>query len=304
MIHIANLTKVYNGAEVVRSLSFSVAEGETLVLLGTSGCGKTTTLKMINRLVEPTSGSIAVGGVDVRTLKPEVLRRGIGYVIQHGGLFPHYTVAQNIATVPRLLGWEEQRVRQRTAELAEQLHLPPQEFLHKYPHQLSGGQQQRVGLARALAANPPIVLLDEPFGALDPITRASIRREFRHMDELKNKTMVLVTHDVAEACELGDRICLMDKGNVQQLGTPKELLFAPANEFVRAFFNEQRTQLQLAVLTIKDLLPHMALMHMPAARRVENTAVWDAIEQAMDNPASFPMSASELVLAAQKYRVP
>lgn len=302
MIHIANLTKIYNGTTAVQSLSLSVAQGETLVLLGTSGCGKTTTLKMINRLVEPTSGSIAVEGVDVRSVQPEKLRRSIGYVIQHGGLFPHYTVAENIAIVPRLLGWDDPRIRQRTTALAEQLHLPPEELLHKYPHQLSGGQQQRVGLARALAANPPIVLLDEPFGALDPVTRASIRREFRQMDELKSKTTVLVTHDIAEACELGDRICLMDKGEIQQIGTPKELLFAPANNFVRAFFSGQRLQLQLAVLTVKDIAPHIALMHRHAAQQMENTTLWEAMEHAIENPATSPLSAGEIVLAAQKYR--
>lgn len=303
MIHISNLTKIFNGTTAVQSLSLSVEQGETLVLLGTSGCGKTTTLKMINRLVKPTSGSIAINGADIRSVQPEQLRRSIGYVIQHGGLFPHYTVAQNIATVPRLLGWDEPRIRQRTTALAEQLHLPPSEFLHKYPHELSGGQQQRVGLARALAANPPIVLLDEPFGALDPVTRASIRREFRQLDELRSKTMVLVTHDVAEACQLGNRICLMDKGEIQQIGTPKELLFAPANDFVRMFFSEHRVQLQLSVLTIKDITPHLALMRYQAAQKMEDTTLWEAMEHAIENPAASPLSASEIVLAAQKYRV-
>jgi osmoprotectant transport system ATP-binding protein len=242
---------------VVQDVSFELAAGETLVLLGPSGCGKTTLLKMLNRLIEPSAGSVEVNGLDVSAQRPELLRRGIGYVIQQVGLLPHYTVAENVGIVPRLLGHAPVAIAQRTEALLTRLHLPPQRFAGQYPQQLSGGQQQRVGLARALAADPPIILLDEPFGALDPITRASIRREFRELDELRRKTVVLVTHDVVEAFELADRIALLDGGQIQQLGTPRELLFQPANDFVRRFFAAERLGLQLRTLRLADVLPFL-----------------------------------------------
>lgn len=255
MIEISNLTKKFNGVTAVNNISFSVKRSEILILLGTSGCGKTTTLKMINRLIDPTSGKICIDGKNVKYQKPEELRKRIGYVIQDIGLFPHYTVEQNIEIVPLLLKWDKQRIKQRTRRLMEIVDLPPDSFSKRYPGELSGGQQQRVGLARALAADPPIVLLDEPFGALDPITRKQIQKEFKNLETLLNKTMLLVTHDVFEAFELGDRICLMDQGKIQQIGTAKELIFAPNNEFVRNFFQANRFQLELSVLKLKDLLP-------------------------------------------------
>ncbi len=252
MISVQHLTKRYADRAVVNDVSFEVAEGETLVLLGTSGCGKTTTLKMLNRLVEPTSGQIRVNGSDIRQQQPPELRRGMGYVVQETGLFPHYTVAENVAVVPRLLGWDADRIRRRTLELLTLLRLP-EEFADRYPDQLSGGQRQRVGLARALAADPPVVLMDEPFGALDPVTRAGIRREFKNLEVLRKKTIVLVTHDVAEAFELGDRVCLMNAGRVEQLGSRPDLLFRPATAFVRDFFENQRLALQLGLVTLGEL---------------------------------------------------
>ena len=252
-IRATQLRKSFGPHAVVHDVSFDVAAGETLVLLGPSGCGKTTLLKLLNRLIEPDSGTIEVNGSDVREQRPEVLRRGMGYVIQQVGLLPHYTVAENIAVVPRLLGHAPAAIAARTEALLTRLHLPPARFAGQLPAQLSGGQQQRVGLARALAADPPIILLDEPFGALDPITRASVRREFRELEELKTKTVVLVTHDVTEAFELADRILLLDGGRVQQLGTPRELLFRPANDFVRRFFAAERLALQLRTLTLDDV---------------------------------------------------
>ncbi|AFY69831.1 Polyamine-transporting ATPase [Thalassoporum mexicanum PCC 7367] len=257
MIETINLSKTYQAQTAVENISFSVAAGETLALIGTSGCGKTTTLKMLNRLVEPSSGQILINGNDIRQLPPEKLRQGIGYVIQNVGLFPHYTVAENIAVVPRLLGWSKPAIADRVETLLELVGLPGIEFKHRYPDQLSGGQQQRVGIARALAANPPIVLLDEPFGALDQITRQQIQREFKQLEALLHKTMVLVTHDIAEAVTLGDRICLMDRGQVQQIGTPQELLFTPQNNFVRDFFQHQRFQLELMATNLSDLLPFL-----------------------------------------------
>ena len=184
------------------------------------------------------------------------MRRNIGYVLQNNGLFPHYTIAENIAIVPELLKWPKQKTAKRTSELLEQLHLP-QNYLSLYPQQLSGGQQQRVGLARALAADPPLLLMDEPFGALDAVTRASITHEFGSLEVLKNKTIVLVTHDIREAFELGDKILLMDKGKIVQAGTPADLLFNPANDFVAKFFEGQRMQLELNAVLLKDIWPHL-----------------------------------------------
>ncbi|MBC6419853.1 MAG: ATP-binding cassette domain-containing protein [Prochloron sp. SP5CPC1] len=255
MIEAINLTKKYEEVTAVDHVSFQVAEGETLGLIGTSGCGKTTTLKMLNRLLEPSSGRILVQGKDIRKDKPERLRQGIGYVIQNGGLFPHYTVAENIAVVPRLLKWKEKRISGSTHKLLEMVGLPPSEFSQRYPQELSGGQQQRVGLARALAADPPIVLLDEPFGALDQITRGQIQQEFKQLESWLKKTMVLVTHDVFEAVTLCDRICLMNQGRIEQIGTPKELIFQPHNDFVRNFFSSNLFQLELHVTCLEDLIP-------------------------------------------------
>jgi osmoprotectant transport system ATP-binding protein len=258
IIRVRNLRKQFGPHIVVDDISFDLAAGQTLVLLGPSGCGKTTLLKLLNRLVEPDGGTTEINGRDVRQQRPEELRRGIGYVIQQVGLLPHYTVAENVAVVPRLLGQAPAAIAARTTELLERLHLPTAQFASRLPAQLSGGQQQRVGLARALAADPPIILLDEPFGALDPLTRAGIRREFRELEELHSKTVVLVTHDVGEAFELADCIMLLNNGKVQQLGSPKELLFRPANDFVRSFFEAERLALQLRVLTLADVQPFMA----------------------------------------------
>jgi osmoprotectant transport system ATP-binding protein len=245
MIEVKHLTKVFGGFKAVDDVSFTVGEGENIVFLGASGCGKTTLLKMINRLIEPGSGEIWIHDRKVNDQPPQELRKKIGYVFQNNGLFPHYTIAENIGIVPGLLGWDKAKTYTRTTALLEKLHLPPGKFMSSYPHQLSGGQQQRVGLARALAAYPPVLLMDEPFGALDPLTRASVKRDFKELDELKSKTIVLVTHDILEAFELADRIFLMDRGKIIQSGKPAQLLFEPANEYVKSFFEEQRFQLEV-----------------------------------------------------------
>ena len=265
VIRVSHLTKRFGAQVVVDDLSFEVAAGETLVLLGPSGCGKTTLLKTLNRLIEPDGGTIELNGRDVRQQKPEELRRGIGYVIQQVGLLPHLTVAQNVGVVPGLLGRPAAETAARTTELLNRLHLPAERFGPMLPAQLSGGQQQRVGLARALAADPPVVLLDEPFGALDPITRAAVRRDFRELDELRRKTVVLVTHDVTEAFELADRIMLLNNGKIQQLGPPRELLLRPANNFVRSFFQAEQLALQLRSLTLAEVQPFLALASLPTA---------------------------------------
>jgi osmoprotectant transport system ATP-binding protein len=284
MIKLEHVNKSFHhGKLAVRDVSFEVNTGETLVLLGTSGSGKTTTLRMINRLIAPDSGVIHVNGEQVNAQQIESLRRNIGYVLQNNGLFPHYTVAENIGIVPTLLKWDKKRIEERTRSLMEKLHLSAVDHYHVYPQQLSGGQQQRVGLARALAADPPVLLMDEPFGALDPVTRASVRKEFRTLDEIHNKTVIMVTHDVQEAFELGDRICLMDNGAIQQTGTPAELLFQPANDFVSSFFHEQRFLLELNALRLTDIRPWLGNTSVPAETNAPilhgKDSCWDALEQ-------------------------
>jgi osmoprotectant transport system ATP-binding protein len=238
MIRLERVSKRYPGqaAPAVAELSLDVADGEIVVLLGPSGCGKTTTLRLINRLIEPTSGRIFLAGEDVTQVDPDQLRRRIGYVIQQVGLFPHLTVADNIAMVPRTLGWDKARIRARVDELLDLVGLAPGDFRTRYPKQLSGGQQQRVGVARALAADPPALLMDEPFGAIDPITRERLQDEFLRLQETIRKTIVLVTHDVTEAVKLGDRIALFTDGaKLAQFDTPAAILAAPADDFVRSF---------------------------------------------------------------------
>ena len=282
MIVAEKLSKHFKNTVAVKDVSFEVKEGENLVLLGTSGCGKTTTLRMINRLVEPSSGNIYINGKSIFAQPAEILRRGMGYVLQNNGLFPHFTIAENIAVVPRLLQWSNAQIEQRTIALLEKLQLSPEKYMKAYPEQLSGGQQQRVGLARALAADPSILLMDEPFGALDPITRGHIRKEFSGLDELKKKTIILVTHDVQEAFELADRICLMDGGQIKQAGTPAELLFRPANDFIRNFLNEQRMQLEIKVIKIKDIWHLLEDTNTNDPIHNEtlnwNQSLWDAME--------------------------
>ena len=280
MITLEHVVKKFGNTVAVDDISFEVNEGETLVLLGTSGCGKTTTLRMINRLTEASSGKIIVAGKNIKEVPAEDLRRSMGYVLQNNGLFPHYSIAENIAIVPRLLKWLEPKISERTSELLEQLHLP-QNILSLYPQQLSGGQQQRVGLARALAANPPVLLMDEPFGALDAITRNNITKEFSSLEVLKTKTIVLVTHDIREAFELGDRILLMDKGEIVQQGKSIDLLFHPESRFVSDFLSTQKMQLELHSVYLKDIFQHLENKindesNLPEID--ENKSLWEAIE--------------------------
>ncbi|MDB5061239.1 MAG: glycine/betaine transporter ATP-binding protein [Mucilaginibacter sp.] len=279
MIKVEHLVKTYGDIKAVNDISFEVDKGENMVLLGTSGCGKTTTLKMLNRLIEPNSGTISIDAKNILEQPPELLRREIGYVLQNNGLFPHYTVAENIAIVPNLLKWDKVKTQKRIDELLEKLHLT-KNYLNAYPTELSGGQQQRIGLARALVANPPVLLMDEPFGALDNVTRSKIHAEFKALDELKRKTIIMVTHDVQEAFELADRIALMDKGKIVQIGTPAELLFNPVNDFVSGFLQDQRLQLEFKSIKLIDIWEHLSdigkktnTSSLPA-----ETGVWDVLE--------------------------
>src|SRR5919205_627923 len=252
MIRLDSLTKRWdNGQLAVDSLDLDIAEGEICMLIGPSGCGKTTTLKMINRLIEPSGGRIFLGGDDVTGADPVELRRRIGYVIQHVGLFPHLTVADNVATVPRLLRWDKERTRRRVDELLELVGLEPARFRTRYPHQLSGGQRQRVGVARALGVDPPVLLMDEPFGAIDPITRDRLQGEFLRLQAEVGKTVVFVTHDVDEAVRLGDRIAALREGGVlEQYPPPAEILGRPASPFVADFMGADRGLKRLSVIAV------------------------------------------------------
>lgn len=256
MIALQNVTKRFpDGTVAVDDLTMEMAGGGVTVLLGPSGCGKTTTLRMINRLVEPTSGTISLDGRDVSTLAVTELRRGIGYVLQHAGLFPHRTVMDNIATVPRLLGWDRARSRRRAQELMELVGLP-EAAAKRYPGQLSGGQQQRVGVARALAADPPVLLMDEPFGAVDPVLRGQLQREFLRLQRDLKKTVVFVTHDVDEAVMLGDRIAVFrDGGRIAQYDTPEVLLSRPADDFVASFLGGARGLKLLSLRSVNEVPP-------------------------------------------------
>jgi len=245
MIQLTQVSKSFdNGRSLaVKDLSLRVEPGETLVLLGSSGCGKTTTLKMINRLIEPTAGTIEVGGEDIMTQDPVTLRRRIGYVFQGIGLFPHMTVGQNVEVVPRLLGWSVQKRKARADQLLHLVGLPSPEFAARFPDELSGGQQQRVGVARALAADPAYLLMDEPFGALDALSRESLQQELLALKKELKKTIVFVTHDIFEALLLGDRILILHQGRLEQIGTKQEILSAPATPFVRDLFAKPARQL-------------------------------------------------------------
>ncbi|MFD7292512.1 ABC transporter ATP-binding protein [Streptomyces sp. NPDC059897] len=249
-------TKTYDGTAeaAVDALSLTVPAGEICVLLGASGCGKTTALTLVNRLTELTSGDIRIGGSSIREQDVIELRRGIGYVIQQAGLFPHLTIEENVATVPQVLGWKKPRIAERSRELLELVGLPHKEYAHRYPSQLSGGQRQRVGIARALAADPPIMLMDEPFGALDPVTREHVQDEFLRLQEQVQKTTLFVSHDIDEAVRMGDRIAILAKGGkLLQYDTPERILREPADDYVARFVGTDRGLKALTLRTLGDL---------------------------------------------------
>jgi osmoprotectant transport system ATP-binding protein len=277
MITLERVSKKYGPGNVaVGDLSLEVGDGELVALVGPSGCGKTTTLRMINRLIEPTSGRILIDGENVLEKNPVTMRRGIGYVIQQGGLFPHRRVFDNVAVVPRLLGWEASRVDRRVNELLELVGLPPTDYARRFPHELSGGERQRVGVARALGADPPVLLMDEPFGAVDPVTRQRLQNQFLDLQKELRKSIVFVTHDIEEAAKLGDRIAVLSKGGVlEQFDTPAEILGRPGTAFVADFVGTDRGVRRLAVVAIE-----VADLSQPPV-----VTVGDSIETARSQPS-------------------
>jgi len=273
MIRLEALTKVFatghGDVASVTGVNLDVPAGATCVLLGPSGCGKTTTLRMINRLVVPTSGKVFIDGKDTDTIDPVALRRTIGYVIQQIGLFPNMTVAQNIGVVPRLLDWDAARIRKRAEELLAMLALDPSEFMDRYPSELSGGQAQRVGVARALAADPPVLLMDEPFGAVDPVNREVIQDEFLRMQKALRKTVLFVSHDIDEAVKMADFIAIFRSGKLEQYAPPDEMLARPANEFVAGFVGSDRTLKRLRRIHVHEVMvagDGLAASRAPAVR--------------------------------------
>lgn len=256
MIELQRLTKIYPGMDhpAVDNVTLTVPDGEICIFIGPSGCGKTTLMRMINRLLPLTSGKIFMGGKDIYTMDQIQLRRGIGYAIQQIGLFPNMTVRDNIAVVPKLLDWDKKRIDGRVDELLNLVNLPPEVFRDRYPRELSGGQAQRIGVARAMAVDPPYMLMDEPFGAIDPINRAVLQDEFLNIQEKLRKTIIFVTHDIDEAIKMGDKICLLRDGRLEQFGSPEDLLIRPANAFVKDFVGADRALKRLNLLTVNEAM--------------------------------------------------
>lgn len=273
MIRFENVSRSYGDVLAVNDVSLHVPAGELVVLIGPSGSGKTTCLKMINRLIEPTAGRVLVNGRDVAQSDPQALRRGIGYVIQSVGLFPHMTVKQNIQVVPRLLGWSDRKSAARADDLLGTVGLDPATYRDRYPRELSGGQQQRVGVARALAVDPPILLMDEPFGAVDPVTRERLQDEFLELQQRLKKTVVFVTHDIKEAVKLADRVCLMNGGRIEQYDTPEVLLRNPANRFVRQFVGSDRALTRLSRVKVSAVMEQAVALEVAATVEEANAAL-------------------------------
>ncbi|MBA2634447.1 MAG: betaine/proline/choline family ABC transporter ATP-binding protein [Chloroflexi bacterium] len=290
MIRLQQLTKTFpgQGRPAVEQLDMDIPAGEIVILVGPSGCGKTTTMRLINRLIEPTSGRIILEGEDVTKVNPDQLRRRIGYVIQQVGLFPHHTISDNIATVPRMLRWDEKRIRARVDELLSMVGLDPGTYRHRYPKHLSGGQRQRAGVARALSADPPVMLMDEPFGAIDPITRDRLQNEFLRLQETIRKTIIFVTHDIDEAIKMGDRIAILREGSqIAQFDTPERILSAPADDFVADFIGHGASLKRLNLSRVRDV----ALSDWPIARIDSSRAEVLAALQASDKGAVLLLDA-------------
>lgn len=257
MLSFQEVTKIYPGAEHIKAineLSFDLEDGEICTLVGPSGCGKSTAMKMVNRLIPMTNGKILIDGQNIDRLNTIELRRGIGYVIQNIGLFPNMTIGENIAIIPKMKGWDEGRIKERVEALLDIVNLPPEEYIDRYPRELSGGQQQRIGVARGMAIDPPVMLMDEPFGAIDPINRDHLQNEFLKIQAKLKKTIVFVTHDIDEAIKMGDKVCLLKDGKLVQFASPEKMLTEPANDFVRDFVGGDRTLKRLNLLTIRTAI--------------------------------------------------
>ncbi|MGH3362308.1 MAG: ABC transporter ATP-binding protein [Nocardioides sp.] len=281
-IRLENLTKNFHGQSepAVDSLSLEVPKGEIVVLVGPSGCGKTTTMKMINRIIEPSSGRIFLDGEDVTQVNPDELRRRIGYVIQQIGLFPHQTIADNIATVPKLLSWDKKRISERVDELLEMVGMDPGQYRHRYPKELSGGQRQRVGVARAMSGDPDVMLMDEPFGAIDPITRDRLQNEFLRLQEEIQKTIIFVTHDIDEAIKMGDRIAILrEQSHIAQFDTPERILVNPADDFVADFIGRGASLKRLSLSRVRDVELHQWPTAQEGASHDEVRRILDASDK-------------------------
>ncbi|WP_455383042.1 betaine/proline/choline family ABC transporter ATP-binding protein [Salinispira pacifica] len=277
MIEFRGVSKYYGDFRALDNLSFTVEEGKVCVLIGPSGCGKSTTLRLINRMIEPSSGEILVDGRNVRTVRSEKLRRGVGYVIQNVGLLPHMTVEQNVSIVPRLLGWDDRKMKDRSDELLDLVGLAPDQYRSKYPHQLSGGEAQRIGVARALAANPPILLMDEPFGAVDPLNRETLQGEFTSIQRKLKKTVIFVTHDLDEAIRVADTVVLMQSGRIVQHDTPERLLAQPKNQFARDFVGSDRALKRLSRFIVHDYMHAPSMLR--ARERLSSSEIADRMKQ-------------------------
>jgi osmoprotectant transport system ATP-binding protein len=296
MIKLVDVVKNYEGYEAVKGISLEVKKGELYVLLGPSGCGKSTTLRLINKMIDRTSGEIYVEGEPVDAFKVETLRKKMGYVIQSTGLFPHMSVNENIATVPKLLKWKESDIRARGEEMLRLVGLDPEVYGRKLPKELSGGEAQRVGVARALAADPHILLMDEPFGAVDPISRVRLQKEFREIQKKLGKTVIFVTHDVEEALLLADRICLMKEGSIVQEGTPEEVILRPKDPFVEDFFGKEGT---LSLLTRFKALDFMEEKPLPGQPLPDKTTLKEALSTMMlQGVGRLPIGDGSITLAA------
>ncbi|MCR8632473.1 betaine/proline/choline family ABC transporter ATP-binding protein [Paenibacillus radicis (ex Xue et al. 2023)] len=281
MIRFDKISKVYGAVKVLTELDLHIGKGELVALIGPSGCGKTTTLRMINRLIEPSSGTIKIHGQDISNTNPVELRRGIGYVIQQIGLLPHLSIGKNIGLVPKLKGWKDADYTERVNELMHMVGLDPKVFRNRFPSELSGGQQQRIGVIRALAAEPPIILMDEPFSALDPISREQLQEELVRLQKEIQKTIVFVTHDIDEALKISDRIAIMNAGRIIQLDTPENILKYPANEFVRGFIGEKRLGAAAAGASGNGIVSQVeAMMIQPITKLYEEHRIADALSVA------------------------
>lgn len=306
MITFNNVSKVYESADkkvkAVDNVNMTVEKGEICVFLGPSGCGKTTLLRMVNRLVSITDGTIEIGGKDIYSLNPIELRRSIGYVIQQNGLFPNMTIEENIKVVPKMLGWDEGRMKKRYTELMELMGLNPEEYRKRYPWELSGGQQQRIGVARAMAADPPVMLMDEPFGALDPIIRDHLQNEFLRIQKEVQKTILFVSHDIDEAIRLGDKIAIFHGGQLMQYGTPDDILSNPTNAFVENFIGSDREIKRLTLLTVKDLLNRTKKSNRKLNMAIESNHVFIKLEMDLRTALSALLSSptGEAVVVDQK----